>query len=178
MKILTQKSQSLGYSLIEVVTGMSIFAVLSLLSVNLFLSTTVGSTRNNTSRSVKQTGDHVLLLLENSLRGASHLVANSDSPPVVCANDMQSISYVNLVSGTTDVWAVQSNKIQLNGEDITGSELSVENNRLFIDCSVDPASGVTYVSVNFTLSRGAPTSDRQEEYVIQAFETSVTLRNR
>lgn len=165
--------------MIEVITTVAIFAILSVVSVSLFLNTTVGSTKNNSSRQVKQAGEHILSLLETSLRNSSGLTDNSDTPSsAVCQNNMSSLSLVNYETNSVDAWYVENKVLKLNGEAVTGDNLEVLNDRIVVNCSQDQSSGVTFVSISFVLSTGSPSSDKQEEYISQEFETSVTIRNR
>lgn len=183
----TNIQNSYGYSLIEVVTGIGIFALLSLASVNLFLNTTVGSTKDNTTRTVKQTGDYIVSQFETSIRFTNELLPNVDDPATTCDTDMASISYVKpLTDADLDLsagppvneqitWSVHDGKIRLNNDYLTGEDISVVDDRMYIDCNVDPGSGLTYITLKFGLSAGDIDSDN---YITQEYETSVSIRNR
>jgi len=176
MVVKNTNTQQAGFSLIEVLTTVSILGILSVISVNLFISTTRGTAKNTGSRAIKQTGEHILSLLENSIRNASELTANNDQPSVVCQDNMDSLALVSADGETTDIWQVTSGSITLNGDDVTGDNVTVENDRLNFDCTQDSATGVTYITVNFTLTRGSSVED--SDYVSEEFQTSVSLRNR
>lgn len=162
-----------GYSLLEVMIGMGIFAVLALASTNLFFSTTVGSTKDSTIRAVKQNGEFALSQIEASLRGAKGLATNQEGQE--CVSDMRSVSVLNLDDSVTE-WEVNQDRIRVDGEYVTADDVGVVGNRMYVNCSYDSGSNGYYVHVRFSLARTS--QDKQEEAYNETFETGVSLRNK
>lgn len=174
------KSSSRGYSIIELVVAIGILGVIAIASTNLFLRTAVGSSRDNTTRLIKQNGDYAITLIESSLRGALRLAPDSD-----CSSDMNQIHLVNsqnqveswyFLPGTQGNGAILYSEPSegIEQETLVDSRLSILE--LDVSCSQDEFSGVTRINVSFELTTG--NSDRQSEVGTELFQTSVTLRNR
>lgn len=172
--MITKLAKQQGYSLIEVMVAVSLLAIISLASVNLFFRTTVGSTRDNTTRLLKQNGDFAVAQIESSFRAAVALHPNTP-----CQTNMNSGVTLITQSPNPEVWTFGTSSnpaILLNNSSLISSNIRVSN--LQVSCRRDAASNVAFISIGFNLSRGGGTADLRQETATQRFQTSVTLRNR
>lgn len=171
------RSANSGYSIIEVVVAIGILAVISVAAVNLFLRTSVGSGKDNTSRQLKQNGDFVISQFETSMRGAIKLL----EPQLDCIDDTSQIRILTVGDETED-WTFKDdtldnpNVIRLNGDSLFDSSLTLSN--VLVNCSVDEMTNVTHLTLEFTLEKGDVNVDRIQDRGSISFQTGVTLRNR
>ncbi len=85
------RNEEKGYTLVEMLTVVSVFGVLALASSNLFFSSMVGSSKEAALRQIKQNGEFTVVQLESALRGADALLPNTEEE--VCGVGMDSIVY-------------------------------------------------------------------------------------
>jgi prepilin-type N-terminal cleavage/methylation domain-containing protein len=166
-----QINNQAGYSLIELMTVVSVLAIISVVGMNLFFSTLAGNSKEAAMRQVKQEGDYVVTRMENDLRAAKTV-----SP---CTTDMTSVSYTNL-DGSTGLFEVNANRLaagDLNSF-ITSTGITIKDGRLYVDCQFDSGAKTTSVNVSFTLIVGNQNVNKPVEIYSQEFRTSVVLRNK
>lgn len=164
-----------GFSLIELLVSLSIFAIISIASLNLFFNTATGSSRESSLLSVKQSGDSIINLFQTSFRGAEQITST-------CDQDMDTISVLTS-DGEIDVWSQSGQQIFVNGDQLLDDDVVVASGDgsepLFrIDCQEDEYGLSTFVELEFTLQTGNTPANRPAEYFQQRFGTSVSLRNR
>lgn len=156
-----------GFSLVEMVISVAILAVLTVVSVNLFLNTIVGSTKDNSLRLVKQAGDQVLSQMENDWRSVAEV--NS------CASDDLELT---LVDETTQRWSYGEDRIYLGVDELLPAKIQVVPGTFSISCSSDMADNKMVISASFSLESGFSNESKREDRVTRDFATSVVLRNK
>jgi prepilin-type N-terminal cleavage/methylation domain-containing protein len=163
-----------GFTMVEMLTTVTILGILAVVTVNLFFSSLVGSGKGRSVTDIKQNGEFAITQIENDLRGARRLVVNQAGQ--VCATGMASVAY-EMVDGTVNEVAVAGQRLAVNGSNfLTADNLRVEN--LVVNCTRDSGSNVALVEVAFDLVRGGQPGDKAEEGFAATFRTSVTMRNR
>ena len=91
---------------------------------------------------------------------------------------MDSISITKTNDDTVENWYVQGGMFYLNGEPLLDESIFVPDGGLDIDCQYDPWAKTTFINITFSLQKGTnPTGDNQN-YILQEFKTSVSVRNK
>lgn len=163
-----------GFTLIEIMVVISIFAIIAVVGGNLFFSILKGATKSKTMESVKQNGNYALAAMERNIRNARKIV-NSD---------YNFLEIDNPDGGTTtrfsceDLDADNNFEIASNSSRLISSEVKV-----YPDCAgvfnvIKGEAGASpdVVVISFELTQ-ANASLRPEEQSTVNFKTTVTLRN-
>ena len=165
-----------GYSMVELLTVVSVFGVLTLTSTNLFFSSIVGSSKEAAVREVKQNGDFAVVQLESLIRNAKGIASECDGEP------RQNIQLINSNDETVEISISDAGQtgagLMLGGDELLSSKVSVVPDSMAILCRLDQNSGVVTVRVEFELSRGRPEIDKAEEIYSESFVATATLRNK
>ena len=159
-----------GYSMIEIMTAVIIIAILSLASINLFLTTSIGSSKDNTIREIKLDGEFVISQLESDLRAARRIVPNQDDE--VCEESMSSLSLENF-DGTVSEWYVDNGQLVRDGQTLVSDKVQMSTSGFQISCRIDPGTRTAYVTVAFALR-----SASSDESLEVPFQAEVSLRNK
>lgn len=92
MRKKTGKVLRIGFSLVEVIIGTIIIAIMSLLFASILFNLLKGSIKADANREVKQTGDYALSIMETKIRNAQKL----DNTVVTCDQDGEDNSTIKV----------------------------------------------------------------------------------
>jgi len=157
--------------MVELMMAVGVFAILAVTSVNLFFSSLIGTGKETVLREIKQNGEFAANQIEDTLRGVK--IVNT------CQAGMTTLDYETL-DGDTGSLGLEGDvkkRIVFGAADeyLTAQDVNVD--QFLVDCYQDPATGVTFVTINFGIAKGG-SDDRPEERWRQDFTASVTLRNK
>ena len=155
---MNQNSTS-GFSLIELLAVVAITAILSVVTVQLAVSSQLRSSQSDAVSKIRQEGDFLLDQLSYSIRNARSVTCVSTDRLDVGTKNNSTIVY------TLDETRLASNSAYLNS---TGVELS----DLFFTCTENDASPGVLVNISFTLTSRATSPPSTQE-----FTTNVYLRS-
>ena len=155
-----------GFTLIELMVVMVIFAVFSVTLMGMLLATLRGSNKAQLTQVLHQEGDYALTNMARVIRQGKSVDCDTPGQITVENNDGGTIIF-SLVSDEL-VDKIASNSTQF----LTGSRGTVSN--LAFTCYVNEA-GQTTVTLGFTLA--AMSGVQVQEKFTQDFATSVSLRN-
>lgn len=157
-----------GFSIIELMVGIAVVALLMTVSVSMFLSTMTGASKDRAIQLVKQNGDFVTSRLETDLRGAKSVLS--------CTSAMDSVEYLDFDSNAY-IWTIDNSndKITLNGESVLSNYVTA--NSFVAECKKDSLSGNTLIKFSFELSYQRGTNSHPAESYTESFESTVALRN-
>ncbi len=170
-----------GFSLIELITVVAITAIISLVSVNVLVTSQIRSTRANTISQVRREGDFILSSITYLLRNARYLEANQFSQ--VCINQMTAIRVVDQNGGTVEIYLDQERVASNSGTLLTDppaaylSSPTVEVTGLTFDCQQDPAAHGAYLNVYFKVASGNKEDLSPEAYYAQEFTGNIYVRS-
>lgn len=164
-----------GFTLIEILVVVGIFAIIAVIGSGSFFSLLRGSTKSRSASTVKQNGDYALGVMERMIRNARYLEENSGG--LICDSGMTEIKIKNPDGGSTE-FKCEANSISSDSGELVRKLIDEE--LTVTDCQFDCREGGTLnpqvVTIFFTLSTNLGTG-RPEEEAIANFETTVSLRN-
>ena len=173
-----------GFTFVELLVVITLFAILAVGSVNLFFSSLVGSGKESSVREVKETGEFAIKKIETGLRGGKMILENRNSQ--ICENNMNALSYQNLNDVGYEIYVDGNNRLVeevsegglVSSDYLTSDSVIVDRNNggLRINCRESAANGVVYVEVIVRVEKGA-VGDKAEDRYSEIFKTSVSLRN-
>ncbi|HZZ98844.1 MAG TPA: prepilin-type N-terminal cleavage/methylation domain-containing protein [Candidatus Saccharimonadia bacterium] len=165
-----------GFSLIELLVVVALFAIISIAAVSLFLSTLRGSNVTNASAVIKQTGNYALDVMSYMVRDAQQITG--------CDSVAGTLTLLNRDGGTTQFFINNTNQIASNS---AAASITTNNVRVnpsdsdlagtlpaFVTCS--PAVNPTTVTIRFVIRKGTKGVDNDTDIVTQTFGTTVGLR--
>jgi len=161
-----------GFTLIEMMVVIGVLALLSLVTVNLLLTTLVGSTKDKTVQAVKLVGDTVLVQAENMIRSSNKLIENNEKE-VCVPGSMVSLGLED-ADGNQKIISESSGRLLLNSDYLTTGDLTATG--LSFQCLRSGTGMPVYVDMEFTLTKGDPVNDKPEELYQETFKTGVSLR--
>jgi prepilin-type N-terminal cleavage/methylation domain-containing protein len=165
----TNNRQS-GFSLIEMLVVVALFAIISMAAVSLFFSTIVGSNSVDAQAVIKENGNYALDIMSYMIRNAQQITACSAG----------SLTILNRDGGSTQFYVAPTNQIASNSAArlLTTSNVRVDPaeiaNPSFFTCT--PAVNPTTVTIKFNIRKGNPATDNARDIVTQTFGTTVGLR--
>ncbi len=157
-----------GFTLIEALVVLSVFSILALSSVTIFVSVLRVTAKARVIQEIKQNGDHTLLFMTRSLRFAKEITD--------CSGDTQ-VNYLDGLGNAGSFTCVNS------GPGVTGyiasgsASLTDQSVVVASACSIAclARNGVPYgVAIGFTLDQVG--SGNVNEKASERFETQVGLR--
>lgn len=165
-----------GYTLIETLMVIFLFALIGTMSSSLFFSILKTTSKAEMQKEVKQNGDYALGYMERAIRNAREIKP--------CQSNSPTLSLVNL-NGTTTTFlclyengvAKISSQINLTTSPLTSKNVTLGTNctssTLIFSCNDQTPQSV---SVSFTLSQINP-SAKPEDTAQISFQTTIGLRN-
>jgi len=148
-----------GFSLIELLAVVAISAILSVVTVQLAVSSQLRSSQSDSVSKVRQEGDFLLDQLSYSIRNARSVTCVGTDRLDVAMKNNTSIIY------QLDEMQLASNSAYLNST-------SVEMTDLLFTCTENDASPGVLVNISFTLTNRATAPPS-----VQDFTTNVYLRS-
>lgn len=153
------KKMKSGFTLVELLVSIGILAIVSLAATGLFFSSIKGSTKSEVLIKVKQNGNYALNTISSMIR-------NSQKVQECLASKL---TIINPDGGQT-IFQVTNNQISSNSSALTSSDYDVPN--LTFTCS-EYADQPSIVNISFSLRKDGT----QEEYSLQEFNTTISLRD-
>ncbi len=172
-----------GFSLIELITVVSITAVISLVSVSVLINSQLRSTKSTTIGRIRQEGDFAVSEMSYLLRNARYLLPNQFGQ--TCAEGMSAIrvglgdgNIVELYTDSTSRIASNSGSVITNppAAYLTSSAVELKN-ALQFNCKQEPYQGGALIDFTFTLSTGDEELLSDESYYEQDFSSRVYVRS-
>lgn len=148
-----------GFSLIELLAVVAISAILSVVTVQLAVSSQLRSSQSDSVSKVRQEGDFLLDQMSFSVRNARSVACVGTDRLDVSTKNNQTITY------QLDETQLASNSAYLNSTSVEMSDL------LFL-CTENDASPGVLVNISFTLTNRATSPPS-----VQDFTTNVYLRS-
>jgi prepilin-type N-terminal cleavage/methylation domain-containing protein len=145
-----------GFSLIEILVVMSVFAIIGVVASQAVLTTLRGARRADSESVVRQNIDYVFSIMERQLRNATR---------VTCPNPQPTrIDFVD-PDGTAQYFALTGNYVSFsnNASRLTSSDVVIT--ALNITCDVGVGSGTDKVNISLT---------GQDAYASGAEQASIT----
>jgi prepilin-type N-terminal cleavage/methylation domain-containing protein len=171
-----------GFSLIELISVVAITAVISLVSVNVLITSQIRGTRANVISQVRREGGFVLDELSFLLRNARYLTENQFSQ--VCQDNMSAIRAVDQNGGQIEIYLDVDGRVASNSgaviSDPPASYLSsptVIVSGLNFDCRQDPEERGAFIQVRFKVESGSQADLSPEAYYAQDFTGNVYIRS-
>lgn len=153
-----------GFSLIELLVGIAIIAIVMVITSNLFLSNLKNQNKMEAQIQVKQNGNQVLQTMSTFIRNAQSITCISSSQVTIASPD----GGTTLFSCNT---ATCASRISSGSACLTPSTLTLSS--CSFTCSSSSGKPTT-VTIQFTLTKGSTTDIRN--YSSQAFSTTISLR--
>lgn len=170
-----------GFSLIELITVVAITAIVSLVSVNVLVTSQLRSTRANIISQVRREGDFAMQEITFLLRNAKYITANQFQQ--VCQDDMNAIRVVDQNGGTVelylDVDRIASNSGDTVSEDPASyfTSPAVMVTGLRFSCRQEPSERGAFVEVEYTVESGSEEELSTESYYAQEYAGNVYVRS-
>jgi prepilin-type N-terminal cleavage/methylation domain-containing protein len=173
----------LGFSLIELLTVVSITAIISLVSVAVLINTQIRGTKTSTIAKVRQEGEYVNEEISFVLRNAKYLLPNQDGQ--TCNEDMTAIKVLTKEDLVVEIYTDDDGRIAsqaggLVAEDasayLTSSGVKLIS-ALTFHCTQEPYQKGALIDFTFTLATGDKSVLSKESYYEQVFTNSVYMRS-
>lgn len=172
-----------GFSLIELITVVTITAIISMTAVSVLINTQLRGNKANSISQVRQAGEEVLEVITFELRNAKYMETNRNG--TVCATDMPAIRFRSRTNQVIEYYLDSSEdriasssagnvsatpNAYLSSDKIRISDLS-------FDCNREDGELGAEVQLNFTAETGEENSLANEFYYRQEFSTRVYIRS-
>jgi len=148
-----------GFSLIELLAVVAITAILSVVTVQLAVSSQLRSSQSDAVSKIRQEGDFLLDQMSYSIRNARSVICRGTQRLDVGMKNNNTIIY------QLDETQLSSNSAYLNSS-------SIEMSDLLFTCTENDASPGVLVNISFTLTNRATSPPS-----VQGFSTNVYLRS-
>jgi prepilin-type N-terminal cleavage/methylation domain-containing protein len=165
-----------GFTLVEILVVLSVFAVIVTVGGNLFFSVLRGATKTKASELVKQNGNYALTSMERNIHNAKQITDYDDTGgtylEIKNPDGKETEYFCGNVDADSDL-EIASNSASL----INSSEVRVTScNNVFTVDEGEEGVSPDVVTISFTLAQ-TKTTPRPEEQSTINFKTTVTLRN-
>ncbi len=190
MKIKKQFKNEAGFTIIEMLTVMFVFAVVSSIAGAILVSSLRTSTKTNALANVRNNGTYVISQMSKTIRFARNITVPFpciDVPPTPFPIATSSMTITNADGGTitykcngpTDIPA---NTITSNGASLMDtSTVTVAANSCSFTCRQATTSDYPLIGINFSLNGAAPSGNKFQENLASGsaiqFTTSILMRN-
>lgn len=173
-----KQDKTSGFTLIELAMSAALIAVVSVVIVQVFFTTTRSSAKVEIQKEVKQNGDFALEIMERMVRNAKSIACSSSPNSLTVTNQDDGITVFGCAVNGEVTKIASTSASPVRTDYLTSSKVTLGaicGSTLTFTCT--SISGVpNNVTINFTLSQKA-TSPDQIDIASQEFQTSVSLRN-
>jgi prepilin-type N-terminal cleavage/methylation domain-containing protein len=168
-----QFAERLGFTLVEIVVVMALFAITSVVSTQIFISILRAQLKSEVSKEVKQNGDYAFSAMEQMIRNSTN-VLTACTPPAPISTTLQ---VVNPDGGDT-TFDCSSNQLASSSA-LTGTQYLTSNTVIVSGCTftvVCPAAPAPkYVLASFNVSKGNGNSPLDTS--VETYQSTISLRN-
>lgn len=173
----------LGFSLIELITVVSITAIISVTAVSVLINTQIRGNKANSINQVREAGEELITILTFELRNAKYLEVNRNG--TTCTAGMPAIRFRTyddklleyyLDSTTQMVASSSAGNVSSTPNSYLSSNRVVVSNLAF-NCSQQPGEQGAAVEIVFTAETGSANALANEFYYQQDFSTRVYIRS-
>lgn len=177
MKKIKASRSTNGFTLIEMLMVVFLFALIMTLSGALFSAVLKGSSKSEINKDVKQAGDYAMSQMERNIRNAKTVKCRTDiNAATIEVTDRDNIlTTYNCLFHAVDgvnVAYIASNSAQLTGDNVTLSNTACPGDLNFTcNMTVTPPQ----VTISFTLFQKG-TSTKPEDQASVKFQSTVNLR--
>lgn len=174
---------SRGFSLIELLTVVSITAIISLVSVAVLINTQIRGTKTATIAKVRQEGEYVNEEVSYLLRNAKYLLPNQSGQ--TCAEDMTAIKVLTKDDLVVELYTDDDGRIASQAGGLVAEEASSYLtssgvkliSALTFNCVQEPYQTGALIDFTFTLATGDKSVLSNESYYEQVFTNRVYMRS-
>jgi prepilin-type N-terminal cleavage/methylation domain-containing protein len=142
-------NKKLGFSMIEILIALGIFAVISVVSLDLFISSVRATNKVRVINEVKQNGESMMSVLDVLIRNSGKIDSFSGGvcsiPPPADTNCTEIKFSNDLGIPWSVIWTKNAGLTQ-NGR----IEIKDENNQIFVLSNTNPLSGIDVASTSCT----------------------------
>lgn len=160
-----------GFTLLEILISMSIFAIIVVMGSGLFIAILRGAAKSRIIQEVKQSGDYATSVMERLIRNARDITA-CDSDSITIEGPDGGVTTFGFFTDPSYLIASQSGSLTPAQARLTSDEVKLTSGSFSCTPALDPAR----VTIQFTLEQ-AQEEARFEEAATVSFQTTVTLRN-
>ncbi len=158
-----------GFTLIELLIVVSLTVIIALTASSLFMTMLIGNTKTTTAQLIKNEGDFATSQMEFLLRNALEITdCQADTITFRSADGGSTTLTRNTTAGVA--------RIASNSAYLTSNAITLTAGPTFA-CTTSADSLFQYISISFTLRKGAPGVDQPREIVEQQFTTQVNVRS-
>ncbi|MBU0619065.1 type II secretion system GspH family protein [Patescibacteria group bacterium] len=130
-----KNSHQAGFTLIEILVAITIFAIVIVAATGIFLYIVSGAMKVKKIGQLKQNGNLVLAKLERAVRDAQVMQAAGGSD---CDGTQTERLYIEDESGVTKEFVCQNNLIMLNGTSLIDETVEIVDCSAIFQCYADP----------------------------------------
>ncbi len=168
-----QFAQHRGFTLVEIVVVMALFAITSVVSTQIFISILRSQLKSEVSKEVKQNGDYAYSAMEQMIRNASQVVT-------ACTTPSTTLQIINQDGGDT-IFDCSSNQLASSSattadttvHNLTSNTVIVSGCTFTVVCPAAPAP--KYVLASFNVSKGNGNSPLDTS--VETYQSTISLRN-
>lgn len=184
---------SKGFSLIELLVGISIIITATTIVLAIIVSSFRISSKNTSNEVVRQNGNNAMSQISRRIQFADSFVAVSndsafDSAQTICEEPPASVDgveapltqykYVRVIyNEVSTTFACEENELRMNNESMTDSpNVSAPSSSCYFTCTQDSTAVAPVIGVNYDLQRGDG-SGVSEKNAKMNFSTKIKMRN-
>lgn len=177
----TTRKHEHGYSLIEMLVVITLFVIISVAAVTLFLSTVLGHDRTASGITLKQNGDYAIGVMSYMIRNSLRVTAcnsGANGSISIVSRDNASTTFSMAPNGAlaSNSAVMTTSQIRVNPSDPGDTGLAALSTGLGFTCYPALPTEPTTVTIRFILRKGTYGLENTRDIVTQVFETTVGLR--
>lgn len=172
-----------GFSLIELITVVSITAIVSLVSVSVLINSQLRNTKASTISKVREEGEFAVREMSYLLRNARYILPNQFGQ--TCSENMGAIRVALGDGNIIELYTDASSRIASNSGSlittppasyITTTSVKMKD-ALSFSCRQEPYQGGALIDFSFTLASGDEDVVSQDSFYEQQFSSRVYVRS-
>jgi prepilin-type N-terminal cleavage/methylation domain-containing protein len=171
-QVSTQVSIPAGFTFVELLTSVALFAVIGLIGISMLTFTLRGAKKTDAMENIRQNGDVALSKMVRTIRYATSI----DDPVCTSSVVSQELTMTPVVGNPTTFSCTSvPDSIAVDGVSLIDTSSIVVRDCSFT-CRKDPGTETPTVTINFTLSTKG-SSGLFENNVSIPFQSSISIRN-
>lgn len=167
----TTQARQAGFTLVELLAVVVITAVISVVSVGVFVNSQVKGNKARSMSEVRQQGEFLLDHINFLIRSSRTVSTNAEG--LVCEPGMDSLG-LESYAGTTTVLSLQDDVLASNSAGLSSGEIEVSG--LNFDCTQADGLPGAFITYQFTITVGADSTSPDTQFQ-ETFQSQVTIRS-